>query len=197
MPNNVTNRLEINADNGKIQEIMNFLKGEPDEVGTPCYIDFNKIIPMPKELKIEASSSGDNGSQYILLWRENHIKWIENLPEERRKQAIQLGELYLSNQKQYGYSTWYEWSINTWGTKWNAYNQKFEEPNILWFDTAWNSVTSLIGKLSEKFPNVEFSYAYADEYLGSNNGKGTAKNGDIKMTVPGMKAMKLLKLWPK
>ena len=66
MPNNVTNRLEINADNGKIQEIMNFLKGEPDEVGTPCYIDFNKIIPMPKELKIEASSSGDNGSQYIL-----------------------------------------------------------------------------------------------------------------------------------
>ena len=97
------------------------------------------------------------------------------MPEERRKQAIQLGELYLSNQKQYGYSTWYEWSINTWGTKWNAYNQKFEEPNILWFDTAWNSVTSLIGKLSEKFPNVEFSYAYADEYLGSNNGKGTAK----------------------
>ena len=206
MPNNVTNRLEINADNEKLQEIMNFLKGEPDEVGTPCYIDFNKIIPMPKELKIEASSSGDNGSQYILAMERKpyntpedleSIKWIENLPEERRKQAIQLGELYLSNQKQYGYSTWYEWSINTWGTKWNAYNQKFEEPNILWFDTAWNSVTSLIGKLSEKFPNVEFSYAYAHEYLGSNNGKGTAKNGDIKMTVPGMKAMKLLKLCPK
>lgn len=32
MPNNVTNRLEINADNEKLQEIMNFLKGEPDEL---------------------------------------------------------------------------------------------------------------------------------------------------------------------
>ena len=42
MPNNVTNRLEINADNEKLQEIMNFLKGEPDEVGTPCYIDLIK-----------------------------------------------------------------------------------------------------------------------------------------------------------
>lgn len=101
MPNNVTNRLEINADNEKLQEIMNFLKGEPDEVGTPCYIDFNKIIPMPKELKIEASSSGDNGSQYILAMERKpyntpedleSIKWIENLPEERRKQAIQLGD---------------------------------------------------------------------------------------------------------
>ena len=28
MPNNVTNRLEINADSEIIKEIMNFLKGE-------------------------------------------------------------------------------------------------------------------------------------------------------------------------
>ena len=33
-----------------------------------------------------------------------------------------------------------EWSIANWGTKWNAFNQNFEEPNVLWFDTAWEGV---------------------------------------------------------
>ena len=72
----------------------------------------------------------------------------------------------------------------TWGTKWNAYHQDFEEPNILWFDTAWNGVPLLIQKLSEIFPDVEFHYAYADEDLGFNTGRGTARNGEINMTIP-------------
>ena len=86
--------------------------------------------------------------------------------------------------EKYGYPTWYEWSTATWGTKWNAYHQDFEEPNILWFDTAWNGVPLLIQKLSEIFPDVEFHYAYADEDLGFNTGRGTARNGEINMTIP-------------
>lgn len=193
MPNHITNRLEILADDDKIQEVMNFIKGEPDENEIPNYIDFNKIIPMPKELMIEASTSGEYGLQYILAMQRKPnntpadlkaIEWIESLPEERQKQALQLGEMYLSNQKHYGYPTWYEWANNIWGTKWNAYNQKFEEPNVLWFDTAWSGVPQLIGKLSKIFPDIEFQYAYADEDLGSNTGKGNIKNGEIMMTFP-------------
>ena len=52
MPNYVTNRLEINADSETVQKVMNFLKGESEEDNMPCYIDFNKIIPMPEELLI-------------------------------------------------------------------------------------------------------------------------------------------------
>lgn len=52
MPNYVTNRLEINADRETVQNVMDFLKGETDEDSTPCYIDFNNIIPMPKDLLI-------------------------------------------------------------------------------------------------------------------------------------------------
>lgn len=163
MPNHITNRLEILADDDKIQEVMSFIKGEPDENEIPNYIDFNKIIPMPKELMIEASTSGEYGLQYILAMQRKPnntpadlkaIEWIESLPEERQKQALQLGEMYLSNQKHYGYPTWYEWANNIWGTKWNAYNQKFEEPNVLWFDTAWSGVPQLIGKLSKIFPDI-------------------------------------------
>ena len=44
MPNHVTNRLEIIADNETVQKVMNFLKGVNEEDGTPCHIDFNKIV---------------------------------------------------------------------------------------------------------------------------------------------------------
>ena len=44
MPNHVTNRLEIKADNETVQKVMNFLKGEKELDGTPCYIDFNKRL---------------------------------------------------------------------------------------------------------------------------------------------------------
>lgn len=196
MPNHVTNRLEINADRETVQKVMNFLKGKTDDDNTPCYIDFNNIIPMPEELLIEKSSSGDLGMKYLKAMQLKPfyflldddalrtIQWIEGLAEKDRKEALQLGASYLENRKKYGYPTWYEWSTATWGTKWNAYHQDFEEPNILWFDTAWNGVPLLIQKLSEIFPDVEFHYAYADEDLGFNTGRGTARNGEINMTIP-------------
>ena len=59
MPNHVTNSLEINADREKVQKVMNFLKGKTDDDNTPCYFDFNNIIPMPEVLLIEKSSSAD------------------------------------------------------------------------------------------------------------------------------------------
>lgn len=193
MPNHVTNRLEIKADSETVQKVMNFLKGENEEDGTPCYIDFNRIIPMPEELLIDASSDGEQGMEYLAAMQRKPfytpddlkaIQRVEELQEERRKEVLQLGASYLNNLEKYGYPTWYEWSIATWGTKWNAYDQYFEEPNILWFDTAWDSVPQLIQKLSEIFPEVEFHYAYADEDLGYNVGRGIIQNGEIDMTIP-------------
>ena len=193
MPNYVTNRLEINADREAVQNVMNFLKGENYDDGTPCYIDFNNIIPMPKELLIEASSSGELGMQYIIAMQRKPfnslddlkvIQWVESQEGKAKKEVLQLGRTYLKNREKYGYPTWYEWSIATWGTKWNALHQDFEEPNVLWFDTAWSGVPRLIQKLSEIFPDIEFHYAYADEDLGYNVGRGTVRNGEIDMTFP-------------
>ena len=193
MPNHVTNRLEINADRETVQKVLNFLRGENEEDGTPCHIDFNKIIPMPKELLIESSSTGKLGLEYLIAKQRmpfnspedlKVIQQVEGLQEETRKEVLQLGTLYLSNLEKYGYPTWYEWSVATWGTKWNAYNQDFEEPNILWFDTAWDSVPLLIQKLSEIYPDIEFHYTYADENFGSNVGRGTIRNGEMDMMIP-------------
>ena len=115
MPNYVTNRLEINADRETVQNVMDFLKGETDEDSTPCYIDFNNIIPMPKDLLIEASTSGEFGMKYLKAMQRKPfnspddlkvIQWMEGLTEEGRKEALQLGVLYLENQRKYGYTTW-------------------------------------------------------------------------------------------
>lgn len=123
MPNHVTNRLEIKADSETVQKVMNFLKGENEEDGTPCYIDFNKIIPMPEELLIDASSDGKLGMEYLAAMQRKPfytpddlkaIQRVEELQEERRKEVLQLGASYLSNIEKYGYPTWYEWSIATW-----------------------------------------------------------------------------------
>ena len=193
MPNYVTNRLEINADRETVQNVMDFLKGKTDEDSTPCYIDFNNIIPMPKDLLIEASTSGEFGMQYIIAQQRKPfnsqddlkvIQWMEIQEEKVREEALQLGMTYLRNWGKYGYPTWYEWSIANCSTKWHAFNQNFEEPNVLWFDTAWEGVPLLIQTLSEKFPDIEFLYAYADEDLGSNVGKGIIRNGETDMTFP-------------
>ena len=115
MPNHVTNRLEINADRETVQKVMNFLKGKTDDDNTPCYIDFNNIIPMPEELLIEKSSSGDLGMKYLEAMQLKPfyflldddalrtIQWIEGLAEKDRKEALQLGASYLENRKKYGY----------------------------------------------------------------------------------------------
>lgn len=125
MPNYVTNRLEINADRETVQNVMDFLKGKTDEDSTPCYIDFNNIIPMPKDLLIEASTSGEFGMQYIIAQQRKPfnsqddlkvIQWMEIQEEKVREEALQLGMTYLRNWGKYGYPTWYEWSIANWGT---------------------------------------------------------------------------------
>lgn len=45
MPNHVTNILRVTAENE--EEIFNAIKGE----GEDQFIDFNKILPMPEDLK--------------------------------------------------------------------------------------------------------------------------------------------------
>ena len=116
MPNHVTNRLEINADRETVQKVMNFLKGKTDDDNTPCYIDFNNIIPMPEELLIEKNSSGDFGMRcleamqrqpfYFLLDDDDlrAVQWMRGLAEKDRQEALQLGETYLENRKKCKYS---------------------------------------------------------------------------------------------
>ena len=58
MPNWVTNFIELEGDEKRIAEMKESIKKDDFGLGT---IDFNKLIPMPKELDIVAGSSTDKG----------------------------------------------------------------------------------------------------------------------------------------
>ena len=77
----------------------------------------------------------------------------------------------LNNMRNYGASSWYDWAIKNWGTKWNAYYQsiqRLEGKDIIQFDTAWSDVHGLIAKVAPE--NLTINYEYADEDTGSNTG---------------------------
>lgn len=53
MPNWITNHLDIRADDAKIREILNAIKHDDGQLGS---FDFNKLIPMPKDLDLTDGS---------------------------------------------------------------------------------------------------------------------------------------------
>lgn len=69
------NRLRLEGDQNRIDELLKSVKGK-DSV-----LDFNRIIPMPESLNIEAGSRTDNG----LRKRIRILCTSTPLPESRRK----------------------------------------------------------------------------------------------------------------
>lgn len=106
-------------------------------------MDFDKIIPMPKDLMLADTS--------------HPSKTLENQ--------------YKSNIKKYGYRSWYEWCIAKWGTKWKAIkldNVKFKRREsdsqitfVYW--TAWSLPTGIFEKLVKTFKDIKIKIDCIEE----------------------------------
>jgi len=115
-------------------------------------IDFNTVVPMPKELQGTVSPSKDD-------------------TQEEKDASKNLIE-------KYGSDNWYDWSCKNWGTKWNGVS---DEPytngeGIIHFRTAWSYPESFIEALSKKFPDELIKFEWEEE-----QGFGeafTIKNGE-------------------
>jgi hypothetical protein len=72
------------------------------------------------------------------------------------------------------------WSVQHWGTKWNAYHSKVTEEGDrlrIQFDTAWSHPGPAVKALSEKFPMATLDVEYADDNVGYNLGSYKIKGG--------------------
>ena len=72
------------------------------------------------------------------------------------------------NIQKYGYQDWYRWSLDNWGTKWNANVEDClvnQDMQYLEFSTAPFPPKPVIHKLSELFPQLEISCVYCEEDL--------------------------------
>ena len=183
MPNWVRTRISFNGKNERVNEIREFVKSVKDHQVNE--FDFDKIVPMPKDLDVPASSSGSWGMKYLMLKAKNPVTWsndeknfMDNAKASEKKnpktfsESIDLGKKYLKNIANYGYTSWYEWCCDNWGTKWNACETAWIADNIVEFETAWSFCEPVIKKLSELYSDVEISFSYADEDAGSNTGDG-------------------------
>ena len=189
MPNHVTNNLKFECSDEQMKSILDYLRVEGEELGS---VDFNKLIPMPETLKIESGSRGTRGYEVYVRYLEE----TENMTDEKEKESVRdrmiseykidkesfdLGKQYYENKEKYGSFTWYDWSYDNWGTKWNAYDHIPVEPSdhFIQFNTAWAGVPQLVKLISEKFPDVEITYSYADEDIGYNVGQYVFKDGEV------------------
>lgn len=148
MPNHCWNTVTFSK---RRKEIVQFLYGGPTQA-----VDFNKILPMPKELTAKYPHS----------------------PEETDACGIPLtiGKL---NKKKFGASNWYEWCLKNWGTKWNAYDINTDkDSDYLQFTTAWSPPEPAMRLLSKLFPDVAITLEFEEcGMLGT--GEITFKNGKI------------------
>tara|TARA_B100000902_G_scaffold140349_1_gene138330 strand:+ start:248 stop:985 length:738 start_codon:yes stop_codon:yes gene_type:complete len=98
-------------------------------------LDFNCVCPVPNELYNTESHNKNN---------DNYSKELE---------------------KKYGYSDWYTWCCNNWGTKWNSSDvDYYKEDNTITysFNTAWGPPGEWFKKLCDKYSDFELTLKYEE-----------------------------------
>jgi hypothetical protein len=79
---------------------------------------------------------------------------------------VYMGKQYTDNVLNYGCTTWYDWRIDHWGTKWSAHNFiYYVDENTIIFDSAWSAPIPIIKKLIELFPDVVIKHKWAGERM--------------------------------
>jgi hypothetical protein len=111
--------------------------------------DLSVLFPIPDELRITAMffSTETDDPEYQELLKK-----------------------YEANKEKYGYTTWYDWAIENWGTKWSP---RIEEWTIndysngseiyAYYETAWSPADGLIREVSKQFPTLLFTVSSDEE----------------------------------
>ena len=197
MPNWVQNNIYLHGEKKDIKKVLELVKSDESA------FDFNKIIPMPKELEIDSSSDNDLA---ILCYLSNKLTipfeqldkkylsyvtnmfdnnwaatlYYERLPNRNEDfdKLYRLGKVCCENIRKYGYVCWYNWCIDNWGTKWDAC-EPYVDDDFISFQTAWSvpdPIFEAFAYICDKH-NVTFEGEYADEDRGHNAGHISSDNG--------------------
>ena len=150
MPNFVTNILTVSGPQELVIAFMESIRGKDDENGSPRFISFDKLVPMPDELRC--------------VFFEGAF-----LPEDESDRLT----------AKYGYDNWYYWASNNWGTKEDAYHQWSLEDNRIRFDTSWSTPLQFFERVAKDNPELIFEIEYADEDLGGNCGRYIFADGEF------------------
>lgn len=102
-------------------------------------------------------------------------KFVET---EEGAKLLTFGEQLQENVRLYDAPTWYEWACENWGSKWNAREPVVDtEMRVITFETAWSAPEGIVKALAERFPNISWTWVYADENQGYNVGRFIHEGG--------------------
>jgi hypothetical protein len=166
MPNWCVNKLNVK---GKKVDLIKFKEAAKTQSticrnGLVCEtgdlernLDFNSFLPYPQKFK-------DDDYLRVNLELQMDIETDPNKKDELKKQWLEIKDGYNNGG--------YDWCCETWGTKWNACDGSLKETKdalVYKFDTAWAPPKPVLIKMSEMFPELEFTMYYwerGQEYKG-------------------------------
>lgn len=188
MPNHIKTVIFFDGDPELIKKMREEIGGyDPDDQESDYVIDFNKLIPMPKELDIvSGSASSASHTAYCVLndlelpgyssimkkhWEAEAEKekltlkdWLkEQIKKGENEIDLALGKQVHDNIEKYGCESWYDWRVTHWGTKWNSYEGEEDNYRRIAFLTAWAPPVPIFDKLAEKYPKITFQTYSVDE----------------------------------
>ena len=110
--------------------------------------------------------------------RDQLVAWVTN----SKPDIIERGKRTIECIEQTGYTDWWHWRCDKWGTKWGCYDYREVSftPNcwVFTFVTAWEPPTPVLNKLfHELFPTLKAVIAFSDE-MPNFAGTGLYQNGE-------------------
>ena len=169
MPNWTRNEVTLTGPNAK--QIMNQIVHYSSKYKETLF-DFNRILPMPEELKEVLSPNEENS--------------------KKEKQRLK---------DKYGADNWYDWCCDNWGTKWNSC-ETFYEPEeneehkaTVFFNTAWSPPIPVLAELSKQHPEIKVHVRWAEEQWCLYVGEHIFENGMETDLTPEENSLDYKALW--
>lgn len=104
-------------------------------------------------------------------------RYLQEWESGNANKMLDEGTLLVSNIRNYGAPTWYEWCCKNWGTKWNSCDAEIRDHSICFY-TAWSPCSEIIRALAVMFPDITFEYYYDEAGIGFC-GREVYSNGSV------------------
>lgn len=189
MPNWTTNILCVYGPAKDVKRFMKVAQTNPKVARADAekYLDFNSFVRMP-ELLTRIATGGRT------IRGVKCDAWFELGPSGEPEPIV--GELAKEvAAKCDGFTSWYDWACQKWGTKWNACRVEKPEYSSVSkdkaevtyrFDTAWAPPMPVLVAASKMFPMLTFDL-HEDDEGDSDWHEYQIKNGEVKETDSGEK----------
>ena len=194
MPNWTQNDLVITGTKEAIDGVYGLLGDK---------FDFNKIIPMPKELQEDTHREGTDcpkcGKPFKKDGKRAWDNWMCSKCDIHDNIGGRLGSTMFDSKRdiykqlsfnekslakkweqKYGTASWYDWSNKNWGTKWNVTDDSYVDRKgsteiRVHFATAWDAPYPVLEELSKMF-DVKIMHRFEHED-GNQQGVMSYENG--------------------